>query len=44
MSALLDTNILTRVAQPAHPSHREAVNAVDTLRGRARTYVFFRRS
>ena len=34
MSALLDTNILTRVAQPAHPSHREAVNAVDTLRGR----------
>jgi|SRR5579872_470319 len=34
MSTLLDTNILTRSAQPGHPVHATAVNAVDTLRRR----------
>lgn len=34
MSVLLDTNILTRSAQPAHPMHASALNAVSTLRMR----------
>ena len=34
MSTLLDTNILTRSAQPAHSMHRPAVDAVDVLRRR----------
>ena len=34
MSILLDTNILTRAAQPHHPMHQPAVNAVATLRQR----------
>jgi predicted nucleic acid-binding protein len=34
MSILLDTNILTRSAQPAHPMHQTAVDAVDVLRRR----------
>jgi len=32
MSVLLDTNILTRSTQPAHPMHASALNAVSTLR------------
>jgi predicted nucleic acid-binding protein len=32
MSVLLDTNILTRSAQPAHPMHQDAVVAVSALR------------
>src|SRR2546423_749446 len=32
MSVLLDTNILTRSAQPAHPMHEDAVDAVSALR------------
>jgi predicted nucleic acid-binding protein len=32
MSTALDTNILTRSAQPHHPLHAEAVAAVDALR------------
>jgi predicted nucleic acid-binding protein len=31
MSTLLDTNILTRAAQPGHPMHRPAVDAVAEL-------------
>ena len=34
MSVLIDTNILTRAAQPSHPMHNEALDAVDVLRGR----------
>ena len=34
MSVLLDTNILTRSAQPGHPMHKAAVDAVDVLRTR----------
>ena len=34
MSVLLDTNILTRSAQPGHPMHKAAVDAVDILRTR----------
>jgi predicted nucleic acid-binding protein len=34
MSTLLDTNILTRSAQPGHPMHQAAVDAVDVLRRR----------
>lgn len=34
MSVLLDTNILTRSAQPAHPMHASALNAVSTLKMR----------
>src|SRR5260370_829252 len=34
MSILLDTNILTRSVQPAHPMHQTAVDAVDALRHR----------
>jgi predicted nucleic acid-binding protein len=32
MKTLLDTNILTRAAESAHPMHRTAVDAVDELR------------
>jgi predicted nucleic acid-binding protein len=32
MSLLLDTNILTRSAQPAHPMYTTALNAVSSLR------------
>ena len=32
MTILLDTNILTRAAQPHHPMYQEAVDAVATLR------------
>lgn len=32
MSTLLDTNLLTRSAQPGHPLYQTAVDAVDTLR------------
>ena len=32
MSTLLDTNILTRSAQPHHPMHQAAVDAVSDLR------------
>jgi predicted nucleic acid-binding protein len=31
MSLLLDTNILTRSAQPAHPMHADAVEAISAL-------------
>lgn len=34
MNILLDTNLLTRAAQPGHPMHAAAVNAVDALRQR----------
>jgi predicted nucleic acid-binding protein len=34
MSVLLDTNILTRSAQPGHPMHNDALDALDTLRKR----------
>lgn len=32
MRLLLDTNILTRSAQPAHPMHTDAVDAISALR------------
>jgi predicted nucleic acid-binding protein len=32
MSVVLDTNILTRVAQPSHPMHNDALDALDVLR------------
>ena len=32
MSIALDTNILTRAAQPNHPMHHEALDALDALR------------
>jgi len=31
MRLLLDTNILTRSAQPAHPMHADAVDAISAL-------------
>lgn len=31
MSVVLDTNILTRAAQPAHPSHNQLLNALAML-------------
>jgi len=34
MSVLLDTNVLTRSAQPSHPMHVDALNAVSGLRAR----------
>ena len=34
MSMLLDTNILTRSAQPGHPMHKDAVDGLDMLRTR----------
>ncbi len=34
MSLLLDTNILTRSAQPAHSMHQVALHAVTTLKTR----------
>ena len=34
MRVLLDTNILTRSAQPSHPQHDVAVNSVSSLRAR----------
>jgi predicted nucleic acid-binding protein len=34
MSVLLDTNILTRSAQPGHPLHKDAVDGLDMLRTR----------
>ena len=34
MSVLLDTNILTRAAQPGHPMYRDAIDALDVLRQR----------
>lgn len=34
MRILLDTNILTRSAQPSHPQHAAAVSAVSSLRTR----------
>src|SRR5437879_5396477 len=34
MNILLDSNILTRSAQPTHPMHQTAVLSVKTLRGR----------
>jgi predicted nucleic acid-binding protein len=37
MNTLLDTNILTRSAQPGHPMHQRAVDAVDFLRRRGET-------
>lgn len=39
MSVLLDTNILTRSAQPAHPMHASTLNAVSTLRMRGEDLV-----
>jgi hypothetical protein len=33
MRTLLDTNVLVRAAQPGHPMHQTAVDAVDALRG-----------
>jgi predicted nucleic acid-binding protein len=32
VSVVLDTNILTRAAQPAHPSHHDTLNALERLR------------
>src|SRR5262245_53700487 len=32
MSVVLDTNILTRAAQPGHPMHNDALDALDALR------------
>ena len=32
MSVALDTNILTRAAQPAHPSHNQTLNALAVLK------------
>ncbi len=32
MSVALDTNILTRAAQPAHSSHKETLDALEVLR------------
>ena len=32
MSVVLDTNILTRAAQPAHPSHEDTLDALEVLR------------
>ena len=34
MSVLLDTNILTRSAQPAHPMQKTALDAVSILKTR----------
>ena len=34
MSLLIDTNILTRAAQPGHPMHNDALDAVDRLTAR----------
>lgn len=34
MSILLDTNILTRAAQPGHPMYRDALDSLDALRQR----------
>src|SRR5437016_13982214 len=34
MNVLLDTNILTRAIQPAHPHHAPAVNSLDRLKVR----------
>ena len=34
MNVLIDTNILTRAAQPGHPMHNDALDAVDVLTGR----------
>lgn len=34
MSVLLDTNILTRAAQPGHPMYRDALDSLDALRQR----------
>jgi predicted nucleic acid-binding protein len=34
MSVLLDTNILTRAAQPGHPMHTDALDALAVLRAR----------
>src|SRR5438874_1952008 len=31
MNVLLDTNLLTRMAQPGHPHHRAALDAADAL-------------
>ncbi len=31
MSVLLDTNLLTRAAQPGHPMHNDALDALDVL-------------
>lgn len=31
MSYLIDTNVLLRLAQPDHPMHQDALNAVTTL-------------
>jgi predicted nucleic acid-binding protein len=35
MSTLLDTNLLIRLAQPHHPMHQAAVDAISALHGRA---------
>jgi len=32
MSVALDTNILTRAAQPAHPSHNQTLDALAVLK------------
>ncbi len=32
MSVVLDTNILTRAVQPAHPSHKVALDSLEALR------------
>lgn len=37
MSVLLDTNILTRVAQTTHPMHPTAVTAIENLRRQGRS-------
>ena len=34
MSMLLDTNILTRSAQPAHSMHKEVIDAIGVLKAR----------
>ena len=37
MNVLLDTNILARMVQPAHPHHQASVDAVDILQARGDT-------
>jgi hypothetical protein len=37
MSVLLDTNLLTRSAQPGHPMYQDAVEAIDALQQQGET-------
>jgi len=42
MSVLLDTNILTRSAQPAHPMHKDALDeTVQLLRNANEDFTMF---